>query len=66
MIGHFLTGQRVPLEEALLFVIAGVIGFEIAMRVAHHISGAGFKADLFAAAILMMSIVMLVHFLLAG
>jgi hypothetical protein len=30
-IGHFLTGQRVPLEDELLFVIAGTIGFEIAI-----------------------------------
>jgi hypothetical protein len=30
-IGHFLTGQRVPLEEELWFVIGGAIGFEIAM-----------------------------------
>jgi len=27
-IGHFLTGQRVPLEKELLFVIGGAIGFE--------------------------------------
>jgi hypothetical protein len=34
----------VPLEEELLFVIGGAIGFGIAMRVAHHISGCRVKA----------------------
>jgi uncharacterized membrane protein YfcA len=63
-IGHFLAGQRVPLGDALLFLVGGIIGFEIAMRVAHYFSGAGLKR-LFAAAILMMSVVMLAR-LLAG
>jgi uncharacterized membrane protein YfcA len=51
----------VPLEEQLLFVIGTAIGFEIAMRVVHHILEAGLKR-LFAAAILMMSIAMFVCF----
>ena len=63
-IGHFVAGQRVPLGDVLLFLIVGVTGFEIAVRVAHRFSGAGLKR-LFGAAILMMSIVMLVR-LLAG
>jgi uncharacterized membrane protein YfcA len=54
----------VPLEEELLLVIGGATGFEIAIRVAHHILSAGLKR-LFAAAILVMSIVMFVC-LLAG
>jgi uncharacterized protein len=61
-IGHFLAGQRVPVGDALLFLIGGIIGFEIAVRVAHHFSGANLKR-LFAAAILMMSIVMLARLL---
>jgi uncharacterized membrane protein YfcA len=59
---HFLAGQRVPPGDALLFLIGGIIGFEIAMRVARHISGAGLKR-LFAAAILMLSVVMLARLL---
>jgi uncharacterized protein len=63
-IGHFLAGQRVPLGSALLFVIGGVVGLETAVRVAHHISEAALKR-LFAATLLVMSVVMLVR-LLAG
>jgi uncharacterized protein len=63
-IGHFLAGQRVPLEDTLLFLIGGIVGFEIALRMAHHFSSAGLKR-LFAAAIFLMSVVMLVR-LLAG
>ena len=63
-IGHIVAGQRVPPRDALLFLMGGIIGFEIAMRVAHRFSGAGLKR-LFGAAILMMSVVMLVR-LLAG
>jgi uncharacterized protein len=61
-IGHFLAGQRVPLGEALLFLVGGIIGFEIALRVAHHFSGAGLK-QLFATAIVMTSVVMLARLL---
>ena len=63
-IGHFLAGQRVPLGGTLFFVIGGVFGFEIAVRVAHHISGAGLKR-LFGVMILIMSVVMLAR-LIAG
>jgi uncharacterized protein len=62
--GHFLAGQRVSLGEALLFLIGGVIGFEVAVRVAHRFSEWGLRR-IFAVAILMMSIVMLVR-LIAG
>jgi len=61
-IGHFLAGQRVPPGDALLFLIGGIIGFEIAVRIAHHFSAVGLKR-LFAAAILMMSVVMLARLL---
>ncbi len=60
--GHFLAGQRVPLGDTLLFAIGGVIGFEIAVRVAHYISGAGLKR-LFGGAVLVMSVVMLARLL---
>ena len=63
-IGHFLAGQRVPLGGTLFFVIGGVLGFETAVRVAHHISGAGLKR-LFGVTILIMSVVMLAR-LIAG
>ena len=63
-IGHFLAGQRVPLGDTLFFVIGGVLGFEIAVRMAHHISGAGLKR-LFGVTILIMSVVMLAR-LIAG
>lgn len=56
--GHFLAGQRVPLQETLLFLIGGIIGFEITLRIAHRFSGPGLKR-LFAVAVLMMSIMML-------
>jgi hypothetical protein len=36
----------VPLEEELLFLIGGAIGFEIATRVALYISGCRFKATI--------------------
>lgn len=62
--GHFLAGQRVSLEDTLLFLIGGVIGFEVAVRVAHRFSEGSLKR-LFGVAILMMSIVMLVR-LFAG
>jgi uncharacterized protein len=62
--GHFLAGQRVSLEDTLLFLIGGVIGLEVAMRVAHRFSEGGLRR-LFGAAILVMSIVMLVR-LVAG
>ena len=58
MMSHLLAGQRVPLGGTLLFAIGGIIGFEIAVRVAHHFSGAGLKR-LFAGAVLVMSVVML-------
>jgi uncharacterized protein len=60
--GHFLAGQRVPLGDTLLFAIGGVIGFEIAVRVAHYISGAGLKR-LFGGAVLVMSVAMLARLL---
>jgi uncharacterized protein len=60
--GHFLAGQRVPLGDTLLVAIGGVIGFEIAVRVAHYISGAGLKR-LFGGAVLVMSVVMLARLL---
>ena len=56
--GHFLAGQRVPFVDAALFVIGSVVGFEIAIRIAHHFSAAALKR-LFAAALLLMSVVML-------
>jgi uncharacterized membrane protein YfcA len=62
--GHFLAGQRVSLGDALLFLVGGVIGFEVAVRVAHRFSEGGLKR-LFGVAILVMSIVMLVR-LVAG
>jgi uncharacterized membrane protein YfcA len=62
--GHFLAGQRVSLGDALLFLIGGVIGFEVAVRVAHRFSERGLR-QLFGVAIFMMSIVMLVR-LVAG
>jgi uncharacterized protein len=61
-IGHFAAGQRVPAGETLLFMIGGVIGFEIAVRAAPRFSVAGLKR-LFAAAILIMSVVMLLRLL---
>jgi uncharacterized protein len=60
--GHFLAGQRVPLEDTLLFAIGGVIGFEIAMRVADYVSGAGLKR-LFAGAALVISVSILARLL---
>ncbi len=62
--GHILAGQRVPPRETSLFLIGGVIGFEIALQVAHQVSGRQLKR-LFAVAVLMMSMVMLAR-LLAG
>lgn len=62
--GHFLAGQRVSLGNALLFLIGGVIGFEVAVRMAHRFSEWGLRR-IFAVIILMMSIVMLVR-LVAG
>jgi uncharacterized membrane protein YfcA len=62
--GRFLAGQRVSFEDTLSFLIGGVIGFEVAVRVAHHFSEVGLRR-LFGVAILMISIVMLVR-LLAG
>jgi uncharacterized protein len=41
--GHFLAGQRVSLGDALLFLIGGVIGFEVAVRVAHRFSEWGLR-----------------------
>lgn len=61
-IGHFVAGQRVPLRDVLSFLIGGVIGFEIAVRVARHLSGAGLRR-LFAGAILVVSVVMLARLL---
>jgi uncharacterized membrane protein YfcA len=63
-IGHFLAGQRFPLENTVLFLIGGIIGFQFALRIAQYFSGAGLKR-LFAAAVFIMSVVMLVR-LLAG
>ncbi len=62
--GHFVAGQRVPLGDALLFLIGGVIGFEVAVRVAHGFSDWGLRR-LFGVAILIMSIVMLVRLVAA-
>ena len=62
--GHVLGGQRVPLQETLLFLIGGIIGFEIALRIAHHFSELGLKR-LLAVAVLMMSVIMLAR-LVAG
>jgi len=62
--GHFLAGQRVSLGDALLFLIGGVIGFEVAVCVAHRFSEWGLRR-LFGVAILMMSIVILAR-LVAG
>jgi uncharacterized membrane protein YfcA len=58
--GHFLAGQRVSLGVALLFLIGGVIGFEVAVRVVHRFSEGGLRR-LFGVTILVMSIVMLVR-----
>src|SRR5262249_16156664 len=57
-IGHFVGGQRVPSAPALLFVAGGLIGFEIAVRPAPYFSATALKT-LFAAVILVMSVVML-------
>ena len=62
--GHVLGGQRFPLQETLLFLIGGIIGFEIALRIAHHFSELGLKR-LLAVAVLMMSVIMLAR-LVAG
>jgi uncharacterized membrane protein YfcA len=62
--GHFLAGQRVSLGDTLLFLIGGVIGFEVAVRVAHRFSEGGLRRT-FGVAIVMMGIVMLVR-LVAG
>ena len=61
-IGHFIAGQRLPLGNTVLFLIGGIIGFQFAVRIAHHFSGAGLKR-LFAAAVLIMSVVMLARLL---
>jgi uncharacterized membrane protein YfcA len=63
-VSHFLAGQRVPRKETLLFVIGGIVGFEIAAGMAQRLSGRDLKR-LFTVAILIMSIVMLAR-LLAG
>jgi len=63
-IGHFLAGQRLPLGNTALFLIGGIIGFQFAVRIARYFSGAGLKR-LFAAAVLIMSVVMLAR-LFAG
>jgi len=57
-IAHFLTGQRLPLGNTVLFLIGAIIGFQLAVRIAHHFSGAGLKR-IFAATVLIMSSVLL-------
>lgn len=59
---HFLLGQRVPAGVTLLFAIGGTVGFEIALRMAHRLSGVHLSR-LFAAAMCTMSTVMLARFL---
>lgn len=62
-IGHFIAGQRLALGNTLLFLIGGIIGFQFAVRIAQYFSGAGLKRP-FAAAVLIMSVVMLARLLL--
>lgn len=57
-IAHLLAGQGIPLGDTLLFIIAGVIGFEVSSRTAHQFSGPGLTR-LFAAALIIVSIAML-------
>jgi uncharacterized membrane protein YfcA len=61
-IGHFIAGQRIPFVSTFLFLIGGIIGFEIAVSVARSFSGASLRR-LFAAAIFMMSVVTLARLL---
>ena len=57
---HLLTGQRLMLRDTLVFLGAAIIGFEVALRIAHHVSSRGLKR-LFAAAVVVMTIVMLAN-----